>query len=90
MEKQWICEGKHFSATDTIIAVNVIKYIFCSFYGFYGLDVIAAFGFGIDMDSQKENDHPFVKNASLMFDPEQYAGIGLLIFGETFLRVSTK
>ena len=42
--------------------------IHCSLYGAFTMDVIARCGFGLKLDSQKNKDDPFVKNAKKLFN----------------------
>lgn len=53
----------------------------CRVYGAFAMDAIARCGFGIQVDSQKDKDDPFTKNAKKAIDIS-LLNPALLISGE--------
>ncbi len=50
----------------------------CRLYGAFTMDVIARCGFGLKLDSQKNKDDPFVKNAKKLFNFSTTSPIAIL------------
>lgn len=75
-----MCNCKLFKYLVLLEGCDSVYFSF-RFFSHFTMDAIASTAFGIDIDSQKQPDDPFVKNIDLIFKFSPWRRIPLLITG---------